>query len=159
MKTLALPLVVALATLSVSRSEGAAAPAAATVYERLAAATSLECRFTTAAASSWENGVPKIELLPKELKLTFDKVNVDEGTADANSQFGDFYVAVRFSNGYLHLMQMFSSGPLYTTTVMARETTDGRMMAIHTRHEYTPATVPGFTSRPETYLGDCAIGN
>ncbi len=157
MKITALPLVVALAAFSISRSEGAAAPA--TVYERLAAATSLECRFTTVAASSWENGVPKTELLPKELKLTFDKVNVDEGTADANSQFGDFYVAVRFSNGYLHLMQMFSSGPLYTTTVMARETTDGRMMAIHTRHEYTPATVPGFTSRPETYFGDCAIGN
>lgn len=157
MKTLALPLVVVLAASSISRSEGAAAPA--TVYERLAAATSLECRFTTVAASSWENGVPKTELLAKELKLTFGKVNVDEGTADANSQFGDFYVAVRFSNGYLHLMQMFSSGPLYTTTVMARETTDGRMMAIHTRHEYTPATVPGFTSRPETYLGDCAIGS
>jgi hypothetical protein len=157
MKILSLTAVVTLAALSISRSDGAAAPA--TLYERLAAATSLECRFTTLAASSWENGVPKTEVLPKELKLTFGKVNVDEGTADANSQFGDFYVAVRFSNGYLHLMQMFSSGPLYTTTVMARETTDGRMMAIHTRNEYTPATVPGFTSRPESYFGDCAIGD
>lgn len=157
MKTPTLASAVLLAALSISRSDGAAAPQ--TVYERLAAATSLECRFTTVAASSWENGVPKTEVLPKELKLTFGKVNVDEGTADANSQFGDFYVAVRFSNGYLHLMQMFSSGPLYVTTVMARETADGRMMAIHTRHEYTPATVPGFTSRPETYFGDCAIGS
>ena len=157
MKAPTLILVIALATLGTRSSEGAAAPQ--TVYERLNAATSLECRFTTVAASSWENGVPKTEVLPKELKLTFANVNVDEGTADANSQFGDFYVAVRFSNGYLHLMQMFSSGPLYTTTVMARETTDGRMMAIHTRHEYTPATVPGFTSRPETYFGDCAIGS
>lgn len=157
MKTLALTLVIVLATLGTRLSEGAAAPQ--TVYERLAAATSLECRFTTVAASSWENGVPKTEVLPKELKLTFANVNVDEGTADANSQFGDFYVAVRFSNGYLHLMQMFSSGPLYTTTVMARETADGRMMAIHTRHEYTPATVPGFTSRPESHFGDCAIGS
>jgi len=157
MKTPILASAVLLAALGISRSDGATAPQ--TVYERLAAATSLECRFTTVAASSWENGVPKTEVLSKELKLTFAKVNVDEGTADANSQFGDFYVAVRFSNGYLHLMQMFSSGPLYTTTVMARETTDGRMMAIHTRHEYTPATVPGFTSRPESYFGDCAIGN
>jgi hypothetical protein len=157
MKTFTLTLVIALATLGTRSSEGAAAPL--TLYERLGAATSLECRFTTVAASSWENGVPKTEVLPKELKLTFANVNVDEGTADANSQFGDFYVAVRFSNGYLHLMQMFSSGPLYTTTVMARETADGRMMAIHTRHEYTPATVPGFTSRPESYFGDCAIGS
>lgn len=157
MKAPTLTLVLAFAALGTSSSEGAAAPL--TVYERLAAVTSLECRFTTVAASSWENGLPKTEVLPKELKLTFANVNVDEGTADANSQFGDFYVAVRFSNGYLHLMQMFSSGPLYTTTVMARETTDGRMMAIHTRHEYTPATVPGFTSRPESYFGDCAIGS
>jgi hypothetical protein len=157
MKTLSLPLVVVLAMVGISRSEGAAAPA--TPYERLAAATSLECRFTTVAAGSWDNGVPKAEVLAKVLKLTFAKVNVDEGTADANSQYGDFYVAVRFSNGYLHLMQMFSTGPLYVTTVMARETVAGRMMAIHTRNEYTPTTVPGFGSRPESYFGDCAIGN
>jgi hypothetical protein len=161
MKIQNLSLATALGCLLLARAGDAAAPAQAslTTYERLAAATKLECRFTTVSAGVWENGAAKIEVLPKELKLTFDKVNVDEGTADANSQFGDFYVAVRFSNGYLHLMQMFSSGPLYTTTVMARETTDGRMMAIHTRHEYTPATVPGFTSRPESYFGDCAIGN
>ena len=60
---------------------------------------------------------------------------------------------------YLHLMQMYSNGPLYTTTVLAQETTEGRMMAIHTRLEYSPATVPGFGSRPETYYGDCAVGN
>jgi hypothetical protein len=156
MKTLSLPVFVALALVGNTRLAGAAAPA--TPYDRLAAATSLECRFTTMAAGSWEKAVPKAEVLPKELKLTFARLNIDEGTADANSQFGDFHVVVRFSNGYLHLMQMFSSGPLYTTTVMARETVDGRMMAIHTRHEYAPATVPGFTSRPESYFGDCAIG-
>jgi hypothetical protein len=157
MKTLSLPLVAGLALLGTSRAEGAAPPA--TPYNRLASATSLECRFSTMAAGSWDKGVPKTEVLAKELKLTFARVNIDEGTADANSQFGDFYVVVRFSNGYLHLMQMFSSGPLYTTTVMAQETVDGRMMAIHTRHEYAPATVPGFTARPESYFGDCAIGN
>jgi hypothetical protein len=157
MKNIHVTVLVAIATLTIGRSEGATA--SLTLYERLGAATALECRFTTVAAGSWENGVPKSEVMPIELKLTFANINVDEGTADANSQFGDFYVAVRFSTGYLHLMQMFSSGPLYTTTVMSRETTDGRMMAIHTRHEYTPATVPGFTSRPETYLGDCAVSN
>jgi hypothetical protein len=29
-------------------------------------------------------------------------------------------------------------------------------MAVHTRHEYTDISLPGFTSRPEMYIGDCA---
>ena len=155
MKKLYVTGMVTLSLLGAAQVAGGASPAPA--YELLQAATTLECRFTIVAAGSWTDGVPKSETLPSELKLTFANVNVDEGTADANSQFGDFYVAVRFSTGYLHLMQMFSSGPLYTTTIMARETTEGRMMAVHTRHEYTPGTVPGFSSRPETYLGDCAV--
>jgi hypothetical protein len=55
-------------------------------------------------------------------------------------------------------MQMHDVGPLYTTTVVARETTEGRLMAVHTRHEYTDVRLPGYTSRPEMYLGDCALG-
>ena len=157
MNKLILSGIVSLAALTTGRSEGAAEPVS--LHEQLSRATSLECRFTTVAAGGWDNGVPKSETVTKELKLTFTNINIDEATADANSQFGDFYVVVRFSTGYLHLMQMFSSGPLYTTTVLARETTPGRMMAIHTRHEYVPATVPGFESRPETWLGDCAVGN
>ena len=31
-------------------------------------------------------------------------------------------------------------------------------MAVHTRHEYTDVLLIGFTSRPEQYYGDCAIG-
>ena len=54
-------------------------------------------------------------------------------------------------------MQSFSSGPLYVTSVIAQETTEGRFMAVQTRSEFSPARVPGFTSRPEMYLGDCAI--
>jgi hypothetical protein len=32
------------------------------------------------------------------------------------------------------------------------------MRAVHTRHEYTMISLPGFTSRPEQYYGECAIG-
>lgn len=128
------------------------------LQQRLQAATSLECRFSTVASGTWESGAAKTETRTIEFKMSFTEVNIDEGTADADSQFGPSFIAVRYSNGYLHLMQAFSSGPLYTTTVLARETAEGRMMAIHSRHEYTPASVPGFTSRPELYLGDCAVG-
>jgi len=158
MNKLLLTSAMALTVLAFGRSDGADAPSL-TLYERLEGTTALECRFTVMSAGSWEGATPKTEVTAKELNLTYENVNVDEGTADANSQFGDFYVAVRYTTGYLHLMQMFRSGPLYTTTVLARETADGRMMAIHARHEYTPTSVPGFTSRPEMYLGDCAVTN
>ena len=52
---------------------------------------------------------------------------------------------------------MFSSGPLHTTTVLARESREGRLLAVHTRLEYTDVSVPGFTSRPEMYVGDCEV--
>ena len=69
---------------------------------------------------------------------------------------GKSFIVVRQAGDYLHLMQTYSAGPLYTTTVLARETTEGRLMAVHTRHEYTDVAIPGFTSRPEMYLGECA---
>ena len=81
---------------------------------------------------------------------------MDEGTADAQGAFGASFIVVRQAGDYLHLMQTYSAGPLYTTTVLARETTEGRLMAVHTRHEYTDVAIPGFTSRPEMYLGECA---
>jgi len=82
---------------------------------------------------------------------------VDEGTADAQSTFGESFIVVRQTSDYLHFMQMYGSGPLHTTTILAREATNGRLMAVHTRHEYTDVAIPGFTSRPEMYLGECEV--
>jgi hypothetical protein len=39
--------------------------------------------------------------------------------------------------------------------VFDKETRAGRLQAVHTRHEYTAVSLPGFTSRPEQYYGDC----
>jgi hypothetical protein len=89
--------------------------------------------------------------------VKFTGINADEGTAYAVGSVGTSSVVVRFSNYYLHLMQMHSAGHLYTTTVVAKETRNGRMMAVHTRHEYAEVNVPGLTSTPEMYFGDCAL--
>lgn len=127
------------------------------LQQRLATATSLRCTFSTVTTGTWTDGVPAAATKPAKLTLAFKDVNVDEGTADAEATFGGSFVVVRHTTDYLHLMQSHSAGPLYTTTIFARESTDGRMLAVHTRHEYTDVTVAGFTSRPETYLGDCAV--
>lgn len=139
--------------------QGDAAQAQAALQRRLAAATSVECRFTTLATGTWDGGTPSAKVTETELETSFFDINVDEGTAEAESPFGASLIIVRYAEGYLHLMQMAYAGPLHVTTILARETKDGRLMAVHTRHEYTPTSLPGFTSRPEMYIGDCAITN
>jgi hypothetical protein len=32
-------------------------------------------------------------------------------------------------------------------------------MAVHARIEYSPTVIPGFTSRPEMYIGTCSIAS
>jgi hypothetical protein len=128
------------------------------LQQRLAAATTVKCTFSAIATGTWDGGTPSAKTGTAKLDVTFSNVNADEGRADAAGTVGKSFVVVRASNEYLHLMQMHSAGPLYTTTVLARETAGGRLMAVHTRHEYTQVSLPGFTSRPEMYLGDCALG-
>ena len=54
-------------------------------------------------------------------------------------------------------MQSFRNGPLYVTTVIGRPAGAGKWLAVHTRHEYTDVSLPGYTSRPEQYYGSCTL--
>ena len=154
-KNVAIILVV-LATMLFGRSQDAFSQYGP-LQQRLAKAARLECNFSALATANWDESTASATVAPTEFEISFFDVNVDEGTAEADSRFGPSFIVVRYSNAYLHLMQMFDAGPLYVTTILARETADGRMMAVHTRHEYTPTSLPGFTSRPEMYVGDCAV--
>lgn len=125
---------------------------------QLAAAKRLECSFGVLGRGNWDAaGKPSIAVTDTELTTAFYDINVDEGTAEAETDYGSSFISVRLAQGYLHIMQMSDAGPLYLTTVLARAAGQGRLMAIHMRVEYTPVSLPGFTSRPETYLGSCAI--
>ena len=149
-------LLLALATLA-GAQVGLAGRTVSPIQERLATATTLDCRFTTQAMGDWDGSETSVEPSPVDLEVGFTNVNADEGTADAGTDFGDAFIVVNYTNDYLHLMQIFRAGPLYTTTVLAIEGDDNRMLAIHTRHEYTLVSLPGFTSRPEMYIGDCEV--
>lgn len=124
---------------------------------RLAAAKRIECTFSQMAQGTWDANTPKLTLMPAELKAAFFDINVDEGTAEAESAYGASFISVRYAQGYLHIMQMSDAGPLYLTTVLARQAGEGKLMATHVRIEYSPTIIPGFTSRPETYVGTCSI--
>jgi hypothetical protein len=136
---------------------GMAAGQVGALQQRLARATALDCSFSSLATGTWTDNTPGADVSTSTLAVAFTEVNAEDGTAEATGQFGGVPVVVRYVSDYLHLMQMHSSGPLHVTTVLARGTRDGRLMAVHTRHEYTDVRLPGFTSRPEMYLGDCAL--
>lgn len=128
------------------------------LQDLLEQATRLECRFSALGNAEWEDGAPSIELADADLEVVFFGIDIDEGTAEVEGRYGgQSYIVVRYSMGYLHLMQMFGAGPLYVTSILAQESQDGRLMAVQNRVEYSTVSLPGFTSRPETYVGDCAV--
>lgn len=130
------------------------------LQKKLASAKRLECTFTALATGTWSDAnKPQIKASTTKLEAVFSDINIDEGTAEADSDFGKSFISVRYSNGYLHLMQISDAGPLRVTTVLAQPSANGRFKAVQTRAEYTPTILPGFTSRPEMYIGDCAVGN
>src|SRR5712692_350836 len=100
---------------------------------------------------------PLVETKPATLALGFEEIDVDEGSARVVGAFGPADIIVRLSSGTLHLVQSFREGPLYATTIFPYETRPGRLRAVHTRHEFTEVSLPGFTSRPEQYYGACEI--
>jgi len=146
-----------LAALCAGQPYAALGQAGGQLDRRLAAAKRIECSFSVLATGAWDKNTPAVAVTPSELKAAFFDINVDEGTAEAESAYGASFISVRYAQGYLHIMQMSDAGPLYLTTVLARATGEGRLMAVHTRLEYSPTVIPGFTSRPEMYVGSCAI--
>lgn len=135
---------------SAPRAQSAAA-------DKLASAKAVECAFSVYATVVWKSGAADATLKPSKLSFGFDSINTDEGTARVVGKFGPSDIIVRFSSGVLHFIQSFREGPLYATTIFPMEMPGGRLQAVHTRHENTLIALPGFTSKPEQYYGDCGI--
>lgn len=136
---------------------GVSAAQSLNLQERLQNATRIECTFETIATGTWEDDGPAVTVDAADIEAAFFDIDVGGGTAEAEGPFGNTFIVVRYAEGYLHFLQMAHAGPLHVTTVLAQESTDGRMKAVHTRHEYSRTVLPGFTSRPEMYIGDCAV--
>jgi hypothetical protein len=125
--------------------------------DRLAAAKSVNCTFSTMAVGTWNGGAAAAEVKPAKLTIGFDQIHTEDGTARVVGAFGPSDIIVKLSDGTLHFVQAFREGPLYTTTIFSHESRGGKLKAVHTRHEYTEVSLPGFTSRPEQYYGECEI--
>ena len=124
----------------------------------------LKCAFTHKAVGTWEKDlVPAVELLPAQLSMVFDAIDTQDGTANVTDvtapDAGAPHITVRVLSNNLHFLAMNISGSVYLTTVFAdRESRAGQnFKAVHTRHEFTPTRLTGWTSRPEQYYGQCEV--
>jgi hypothetical protein len=123
----------------------------------LAAARKVTCIFPLYAVGTWTNGEPSAELKKASLSVSFDEIDTDDGTARANGPYGPIHIIAKLSIWSLHLLEMSGEGVLRVTTVFDKESRPGKYKAVHTRHEYTDVSLPGFTSRPEQYYGECQL--
>jgi hypothetical protein len=124
----------------------------------LANATTLKCVFSVMASGTWTaTGESQGALRATNLTLEFDAINTQEGTAHLVGFTGTPFITVRLFNTSLHILAMDGGGPLYVTTVFGKESRNGKLRAVHTRHEYTDVSLPGFTSTPEQYYGECDV--
>src|SRR3989442_24916 len=112
------------------------------VKGKLASAKSIKCTFPLVAVGTWTGGQPKAEVKPAKLVLQFVEINADEGSARLEASVGAYDIVVRYAGGYLHFIQSFLDGQLYTTTVLEKPTTGGKLKAMHSRHEYTDISLP-----------------
>lgn len=126
------------------------------LQEQLSHTTALDCSFADKASGRWSDGKSRPALAPAQLRLTFSKIDLDEGTASAPGAFGAFYIVAKFSGSYLNLIQQQREGPMYTTTVFASEAAPGRFAAVHVRLEQTTANLAGVDSEPTMFFGSCA---
>ncbi len=136
---------------------GASAGAQTRVAEKVEQAKALKCTFSTVTTGNWKDGAAVGDIKPAKLAVGFDDIEADEGTAIVVGTFGPADIIVRLSNGTLHFVQSFREGPLYSTTIFPYELRPNVLRAVHTRHEFTTVQLPGFTSRPEQYYGECEI--
>jgi hypothetical protein len=109
------------------------------------------------ADGSWSKaGAATAVVKPATLVLRFDSIDFDDGTAQLRTGKVANEVVVKMAEGYVHFMQVFRTGPLYTTTVFDKDK-GGQLKAVHSRHEYFAVPLAGSTSSPEQYYGDCEV--
>jgi len=132
------------------------AVAQSAVPGRIATVTALRCTFTLSAVGGWKKeGDANAVVKPSTLVLRLEAIDADSGTAQLKNGSMTSEITVKLAGGYLHFMQSFRTGPLYTTTVFDNPQAGTPFKAVHSRHEYFTTPVAGTTSSPEQYYGEC----
>ena len=137
-----------------TRTAAQSAAQAAATPGRLASVTRLRCTFKQGAVGGWpKGGAANAAVRPTTLMLRLEGIDIEAGSAVVRTGAMTTEITAKQTGGYLHFMQTFKGGALYTTTVF--DSPNGAFKAVHSRHEYFTVPVPGATSSPEQYYGEC----
>jgi hypothetical protein len=121
---------------------------------QLAKVKRLKCVFPVHAVGTWKDGEPGAEVKMTNFSLQYESIDAEEGSARVTDRTGPVEITARLAGDNLHLMEILI-GALNVTTVFNKPSRAGKLKAVHTRHEYTDVAVPGYTSSPEQYYGEC----
>lgn len=124
----------------------------------LASVKSFKCRFPVYTVGSWKNGEAKAELRQaQQFSIEIDEIDADGGVARVTGTAGPTHVTALLTISSMHFMERTVTGTLTITTVFASETSPRKYRAVHSRHDYLPMSLPGYTSEPSVSqnYGEC----
>ena len=125
---------------------------------RLATVKTIQCSLQRQSTGTWlKGGGIEATVKPATLTLRFESIDSDAGTAILKTGAAGTEITARLAEGYLHFMQAFRTGPLYTTTIFEAGASGDRFKVVHSPHEYFATPLPGATSSPEQYDGECQV--
>ena len=154
--------VLAVLTLMLTLS-GAARPALAQSTEKnpLARVKSFKCSFPVYAVGAWKSGTPQAQIKQADqFTLTIDDIDTDSGSGRVTGTAGPVEVTALLTVSSLHFMERSVTGTLNVTTIFVSDGGVKKFRAVHSRHDYLPMSIPGFTSEPTVTqnYGTCEAG-
>jgi hypothetical protein len=153
----------ALATLTAALTLTAAEPASAQSTEKnpLALVKSFKCTFPVYSVGAWKTGEPQAQIKQAEqFTLTIDDIDTDSGSGRVTGTAGPVEVTALLTVSSLHFMERSVTGTLNITTIFVSDGGVKKFRAVHSRHDYLPMSIPGFTSEPTVTqnYGTCEAG-
>jgi hypothetical protein len=153
----------ALAALTAALTLTAAEPASAQSTEKnpLALVKSFKCTFPVYSVGAWKTGEPQAQIKQAEqFTLTIDDIDTDSGSGRVTGTAGPVEVTALLTVSSLHFMERSVTGTLNITTIFVSDGGVKKFRAVHSRHDYLPMSIPGFTSEPTVTqnYGTCEAG-
>jgi hypothetical protein len=127
----------------------------------LALVKSFKCSFPVYAVGAWKTGEPQAQIKQADqFTLTIDDIDTDSGSGRVTGTAGPVEVTALLTVSSLHFMERSVTGTLNVTTIFVSEGGGKKFRAVHSRHDYLPMSIPGFTSEPTVTqnYGTCEAG-
>jgi hypothetical protein len=136
----------------IGMSAGLAAQRPAAPRSPFASAKTLQCSFTTYAATEWRDGVLPVST-KEDLSFQIEIVNLKKGRAKVVGNNGSADATVMLGETGLNVIEQTPIGNFILTTIFAAGGDAGRFLAVHARHIGDPNDPPS----PSQHYGSCTI--